>query len=118
MALDTHHLEEAAQAFVKLQRRADRLGGNLDFPDDLRKHLSSANFAVATLYSLGKDRLRELESSGNIHRSTVDGGSLSTAMFFLSKYMNSIENNFSRDVYEQLSRTCRSARDLYDKGLV
>ncbi len=79
---------------------------------DPQYHFLTAGYANALLYSLGRDRLLQFERQGVIHNSTLSGGSLMASMSAVNAYLLRGQRLFERDKYEQLSRSCHSARDF------
>ena len=113
--IETRFLKEAASAFYDLQNQCVGIKQRrMDVPEEFERHFAAAAYAVATLQSIGLEELRGLEGKGIVHRSTITGGSLSAATVSLEGYLNHGENSFDSDVYEQLSRSCRSAFNILD----
>lgn len=116
---DLSFLQEAAKAFTGLERKANtNKKGITKIPHRFENHILALNFAHATLHSLGRSSLSDLEKKGVIHGSTIAGASLSISTFRASKYMLGKEDSFSGDNYEQFARSCLSAKSIYERGIV
>ncbi|MEK6950516.1 MAG: hypothetical protein AABX13_02225 [Nanoarchaeota archaeon] len=86
-------------------------------PQGADLHFGTVAYSVALLYSKGVELLQKLEKEGVVHPSTIERGSLITAMSSISDYFVARRNAFTRDEYEQLQRTCYSAKLLLDKEM-
>lgn len=115
--MDKTRFIEAVQAFGHLERLAGQGNSTVPFPRKSQKHFATAALAVAKLYSVGKEELLRLETEGVVHHSTISGGSLPVAFQVVSSYLTGERKNFGRDEYEQVLRSCQSARTLYERNI-
>ena len=109
-------LAQAAKKFSILEDAASNSGGEVQVTEDMTDAFTAAHFAHTILLYLGKDKLLELEREGVINNSTISGSSLSSALTCARDYMTGKTDKFSKDNYEQLGRSCRSVKRLYELG--
>jgi hypothetical protein len=112
--MDLQRFEKAAWAFYELERQGTRSGGDVPVPRNFDEHFLTAAIAISKLYSYGVDKLKEFESQDLVHRSTITGSSLECALHTMEKYFVDGERYFNVDYYEQLARSCQSAKSLYE----
>ncbi len=112
--MNTTKFQEAQEYFGRLEETValPGLGHPAAFGAD--RHFAVAAHAVAVLYSLGVDQLRELVRQDIVHPSTILGGSLGTAMRAVNDYQLEKRWPFHKDEYEQLDRVCYSAKRFLD----
>ena len=115
MVRDFSFLEEAADEFFRLAETSFNIEDEIPFPSESASYFSAVNFALATLYQLGETRLAGFAGSEIIHYATLSGGSLNSAMSCAIKYMTGESRAFNIDEYEQLGRTCSSAKRVYEE---
>jgi hypothetical protein len=116
------YFENAADFFSKLslpqERRKYHFGDIYEY-GRIFSAMETAGVAAAMLYSLGEDRLKEMEQTGDVDPSTISGGSLPAAARAVSRFFMGrgrvIDLTYSER--EQLAATCRSALGIYRKRL-
>ncbi len=117
MTLNLSSFEKAQNRFYDLERVASDLGTAFITDEEGERLFSTASLAAAVLHRLGRKRLIELEKMNIVHGSTITGGSLSSAMISIEQYFLYEKRMFDRDEYEQLGRTCQSAKKIYEASI-
>lgn len=114
---NTKAFQEAAEAFHELEQLCLN-DGSAEIPNSFLKHVATASYALATLNLLGRDKLLDLERQEIVHPSTVSGGSLASTIDSLRAYWLMDDREYYKDDYEQLARTCHSAKKVYDNDIL
>lgn len=120
------NLNYAEKAFADAKNQADS-SSESKIPHELHNHMLTAAYAVGYLSGIGEEQLRAFERVEEIppgsdhfislvHSSTISGSSLMAANGAITAY-NCGVREFTKDQYEQLSRSCASARTLLEHNV-
>ncbi len=80
--------------------------------------MSTLGIAIAVVRYFSPSQIEEFVEQNIAHPSTLRGGSLSSAVFAYKGYLaEPTQLKLDNDDLEQLYRTCRTAKNIVEKGL-